>query len=627
MTSTGNAAETGATDHPARHPWWRVMCLTGLDYFSTLGYQPGIAALAVGLVSPLATLVLVALTLFGVLPVYRRLARESPDGQGSIGLLERLLPRWSGKVFVLVLLGFAATDLIFTITMSSADATAHILQNPYAHQFVHGQRILVTLALIALLAVVFLRGFSVAIGIAVALVGVYLMLSAIVVVVSLAHIVAYPELVFNWRGALTLQYPDVIAVAFVAALAVPKLALGLSGFETGAAVTPLIEGEPGDSEPTPAGRIRGAHRMLTTAALIMSGFLFTSSFATTLLISQTDLAAGGQANGRALAYLAHQYLGSGIGTVYDLSTVFILWFAGALAFAALLRFVPRYLPRYGMAPDWTRARRPLVLVFFAIAVVITLIFGAGVNAQGGAYATGVLFVITAAAFAASLSARRHGHRYATLGYGAITTVLLYTTVANIVERADGIKIAAVFIVTIIVTSVASRAHRATELRASEIHLDPLAEQFVNAAAAVGAVNLIAHEPDERGEQGYHDKLSEQREDNHLPVDEPFMFLEVTVTDPSDFSSPVRVYGEERAGYRVVRLEAPAIANAIAAVLLHIRDTTGRLPNIYFSWTEGNPVIYLLRYLFLGDGEIAPLTREVLRQAEKDRTRRPLVHVG
>jgi hypothetical protein len=619
--------DTGAADRRPRHPWWRVMCLTGLDYFSTLGYQPGIAALAAGLVSPLATLILVALTLVGALPVYRRVVRDSPDGQGSIAMLERLLPRWSGKVFVLVLLGFVATDLIFTITMSAADATAHILQNPYAHLFMHGQRILVTLVLIALLAVVFLRGFSVAVGVAVVLVGVYLMLSGIVVVVSLAHVAAYPELVFNWRGALTLQYPDVIAVALVAALAVPKLTLGLSGFETGAAVTPLIEGEPSDTEQTPVGRVRGAHRLLTTAALIMSGFLITSSFATTLLISQTDLAAGGQANGRALAYLAHQYLGRGIGTLYDLSTVFILWFAGALALAGLLRFVPRFLPRYGMAPDWTRARRPLVLVFFAIAVVITLIFGASVDAQGGAYATGVLFVITSAAFAASLSARRHGHRYATVGYTAITAVLLYITVANIVERTDGVKIAAVFIVTIVVTSVASRAHRATEPRVSEIHLDPLAERFVKAAAAVGAVNLIAHEPDERVEQEYHDKVSEQRDVNRLPIDEPFMFLEVTVTNPSDFSSALRVCGEERAGFRVLRLEAPAIANGIAAVLLHIRDTTGGLPNIYFSWTEGNPVIYLLRSLFLGDGEIAPLTREVLRQAEKDRSRRPLVHVG
>ncbi|MEU5281437.1 amino acid transporter [Streptomyces asoensis] len=611
----------------AGHRWWRVMCLTGVDYFSTLGYQPGIAALAAGLLSPLATLVLIALTLCGALPVYRRVAHESPHGEGSIAMLERLLPWWSGKIFVLVLLGFAATDFMITITLSSADAAAHVVENPFAPHWMGSGNEWITLVLVGALGAVFLKGFREAIGIAVPLVASYLLLNLVVLGASAWEIFTHPVRIGDWTDALTAEHSSPWAMVGVALLVFPKLALGMSGFETGVAVMPQVKGDPADTYEEPRGRVRDTRKLLTTAALIMSCFLLMSSLATTVLIPQADFESGGPANGRALAYLAHEHLGEAFGTVYDVSTITILWFAGASALAGLLNLVPRYLPRYGMAPEWTRAVRPLVLVFMATAVFITLWFNANVDDQSGAYATGVLVLMVSAAFASTVAVHRRGHRRATAGFGLITAVFVYTLVANVIERPDGIKIAAIFILAILVTSFGSRVRRAFELRAAEVRLDETAARFVDEAARQGPLQLIANEPREHSTRAYRAKEWDQREHTPIAGGGPVLFIEVFVRDSSDFTADITVRGDEKHGVRRLRVSGPTVPNAIAAVLLKLRDRTGQVPHAYFSWTEGNPVSHLIRFLVFGDGEVAPVTREVLRRAEPEPGRRPRVHVG
>ena len=652
--------------------WWQALCLMGVGYFSTLAYLPGIAFLAAGALSPLATAVLVAVTLFGALPVYRRVAKGSSHGGGSLSMLERLLPFWQGKLLVLALLGFLVTDLVLTITLSAADAAAHLAENPWLGPWLGARHVAVTVVIVALLGAAFLRGVRQLLGVAVALVAAYLALGGAVIVHGLLSVAAHPDLLASWRAALgqaQLRPGDlgVPALLGAAALLLPRLSVGFSGFETGVAVMPLVRGDPDDAPSRPRGRIRNARKLLTAAALIMGLYLLGASAVTTLLIpaeafqnaadtprpraecSDAGLLAqaraqgqtlelmgarcvlhapAGAANGRALAYLAHRDLGAAFGGAFDLVTVLILCLAGASALAALLNVVPRYLPRYGMAPEWAEASRPLVLLFTGVALVITLLYRADVNAQAGAYATGVLVLITAAAVAAALASARRFERASAAFYGAVALVFALTTLANFVERPEGWRIASVFILAIVVLSFVSRAARATELRVERVELSRAAERILIGARG-RPIRFVAHHP-QGGEDGaaeYRFKAAEARLGAHVPEGDPIVFVEVLVADASEFSNVLEVEGREVAGYQVLRARGNSVPNAIAALLLFARDATGAVPHVYFDWNERGPLQNAARFVLGGQGDVALVTHEILRLAERDRDQRPMVHLG
>ncbi|WP_425145052.1 amino acid transporter [Deinococcus sp.] len=617
--------EQAAQSQHHTHPWWQVMCLTGVDYFSTLGYQPGIAALAAGALSPFATLVLVLVTLLGALPMYRRVAQESPHGDGSISMLERLLSFWPSKLLVLALLGFVATGFVITITLSAADAAAHMTENPLLKSALEGKQLLVTMALILLLGAVFLKGFKEAIGIAVVIVIAYLSLSAVVVGKGLLLVLAQPHLFSDWFSVLGHAYASPLALIGAALLVFPQLALGLSGFETGVVVMPLIKGDVGDTEAQPAGRIRNGRKLLTGAALIMSVFLIASSLVTTLLIPPQAFQPGGEANGRALAFLAHRQLGELFGTVYDASTIAILWFAGASAMAGLLNIVPRYLPRYGMAPDWARMSRPLVLVFIGIALLVTLAFRANVDEQAGAYATGVLALMTSAAVAVTLSAIRHKERGLTAAFALISAVFIYTSAVTVFSRPEGLLIALLFIAAILAVSVASRVQRSFELRVSSVVFDDAAKTLLR-EFPIRPLRLVAHDPGAATVQDYAEAELESRQMAHLPDNVPFIFLEVRVEDASEFSDVVEVTGFQVGPYSVLRAQGSSVPNTIAALMLNLRGK-GAPPQVYMRWSDDSPLSLGLRFLLAGQGDMPPLTHEILRRAEPDMERRPIVHVG
>lgn len=611
-----------------QNSWWKVMCLTGVDYFSTLSYLPSIAVLAAGAVSPIATLLIVALTLLGMLPMYRRVAKESPHGQGSVAMLERLLPFWQGKIFVLILLGFVATSWIITITLSSADATVHLIENPLAPEAFDGQAVTITVVLLLILGGVFLLGFTEAVNVAIPLVAVFLGLNAIVIVEGAVRLVTDPAPVEQWMAALTSSGSGFSGVIVPALLAFPLLVLGLSGFETGVSMMPLVAAKGATPEERLASRVRNTRKLLTAAAVIMSGFLITSSLVTTILIPAEAFEPGGEANGRALAYLAHEFHGEAFGTVYDLSSILILWFAGASAMAGLINIVPRYLPTYGMAPEWSRSVRPVVLVYTAISILITIAFNADVDAQAGAYATGILAMMVSASFAVLVSVIRRRQRAATIGFAVLTLILGYAFIANVIEKPDGITISLFFILGIVVVSVISRLARTTEIRAERIEFDDAARRFIKDSLVYDSrLSIIANRPSVGDAAEYLEKEHTQRLLNPVPGRADVLFLEINIIDPSEFRERLQVRGVEVDGHRVLRADSPAAPNAIAAILLAMRDATGVRPHAYFEWSEGNPLLHMFRYILLGRGDTPPVVREIIREVETDPDERPIIHVG
>ncbi|MFO0189644.1 MAG: amino acid transporter [Planctomycetia bacterium] len=646
--------------HDHRHyAWPLIMCLCGVDYFSTLGYQPSIAFEGAGTLAPLATLVLVCVTLFGALPIYRHVAGETPDGVGSIGMIERMFRGWGAKLVVLVLIGFAATDFVITKTLSAADAAAHLISNPLYASHVPAwmqAQMPVTMFLLVMLGAMFLKGYGEVVGLATVLVIAFLGLSFVVIAAGLFYLFTHPTLLPHWIGEITsgryhlehapLSGSGPLVAIGIALLVFPKLALGLSGFETGVLHIHLVKGT--DADPSDAAaRIANTKRLLLVAALIMSCFLIGSSLVTgtDTLIPADELRlepVKGKAMDRALAYLAHgesphpicPFFGNVFGTAYDVSTILILWFAGASAMGGLLNMVPRYLPRYGMAPEWAGAYRPLVIAFTIINLLVTLAFRADVSAQGGAYATGVLVLMTSACIASlihELKKKAEPHHALALigqriGFALITLVFVYTTIANIWERPDGIIIASIFIGCVMLISFTSRAWRSDELRLKEFRFaDDVDRMLWTDILVEGAFRvLVPHRP---GSRSLADKEAEIRRKHRIPENVPIVFLEVHYGDVSEFeNAPIISARQEGTRFVIVAKDVVSVSHTIAQLAMEM--TKGGAPlDIIFGWSKGGSLKLALDYVLFGQGDIPNSVVDLLDKAIPDPAKRPTVIVG
>jgi hypothetical protein len=626
-----DASGKESSEQPHASPWWQTLWLSGVDYFSSLGYAPSLAVMSAGYLAPIATLLLVGVTFLCALPVYSFVARHSFEGQGSIKLIERLTVGWGrlgwiGKVLVLTLIGFAMTDFVITITLSTADATQHILENPFLGPRVPHRPVLLTSVLILGLCVVFLRGFREAVGLTMAVGIPYMIFNAVVIGAALAHIVRNPELFHSWWSKVVhfdamqfrehvsrmsdeavlapAGFPGFVGIAVVSLLVFPKLALGLSGFETGVSVMMQIKAEDVRQ------RIVNTRKLLATAAVLMSIELVGANFVATVAIPEeayaraTAESLGGEAAGRSLAYLAHELFGDWIGSAYDVITVLVLATAGASAMAGLLNILPRFLPRFGMSPTWLEYRRPLVLLITLVCLVVTYLFHADVTAQGGAYATGVLVLMTSDSFGVMLAEwkRPRLRRF----FALVMAVFAYVLVINVWERPDGIKIAAVFIFLTIAASVWSRWMRSSELRVPAMRfVDDASQNFWLELKGIDDVVLVPL----RSPTGEARASSKAREIHpQKSPDTVYAFLHVSLLeDTSQFQSPLRISVSKAGNDYVIEVaDAVAVANAIAYVALELQVTVV----IIGLLDQGTPLANALLYLLFGTGEVGYAVRAI-----------------
>ena len=696
-TTTALPEIADAKKSGAAYYWLWVMCLLGLDYFSTLAYQPSITFHETKRLGPLATAVVVLLTLFGALPIYCYLAGRSPGGQGSLGIVERLVRGWRGKTIVLILLGFAATDFTMLKSLSLADASVHVLNNhddgfriagakqlagwvhdcateycgdDLAPHIKHINEQLLVAILLGVVAFFFWylmrKGFNRNVMIlAVPLVALYLLLTGILIAGGLWFLYQNPHIVTDWldqvqRGDIgmdgfTNDAEGWGTVIFWSLLALPSLALGLSGFELSMILMPQVEGKQGEQPPRT--RIWNTRKVLVGAAVIMSIYLLGSVLVTTLLIPPAefarkaddpkDIPRDGHANDRALAYLAHggtlafgnepllPICGIALGTTYDVVTVLILCLAGTSVMTALSALMPLFLMRFGMEFRWVQRWGVMLILFAGINITVTVWFDANVEDQRGAYATGVLVLIACAAVVTVLDKRKVHEQSPSKGWGVvyflnvafhavIALIFVATMLAVALRSASGLGISLCFIAAILAMSIMSRAWRADELRTVGFEFKDEQSKFLWDSLRLADFPILV--PVRPGGPSHDEKEKHIRMTHQLGPEAEIVFLELCVDDPSDFFQRLMIeVARDGNRYVISVTNCVSVAHALAAIALEM-SRYSKPPSLHFGWPEHDMLSASWNYLAFGEGNIPWKVRELIHRAEKDAAKRPRVIV-
>jgi hypothetical protein len=670
-----------------RTAWPWVLCVVALDYLSSLAYQPSVAFAAGGLLAPVATLGVVAVTLFCALPLYCYLAGRSPHGSGSVGLLERLVPGWHGKLLVLVMLGFAATDLIFTRTFSAADAAEHLLHNPIPEwqtvvhavgdgcgrlagalpaqvsEHAHGlrnPRVVVTLLILVvgfIAARAFRRGVTRGlVRMAVVSVVAYLAVVGVVVGCGVVYLARHPELVEAWWAAVqggAWQPGDAAGPALgwgplvlASAALFPRLALGLSGYELALTSMPLVRGFGSDTTENPRGRIRNTRILLSVAAVVMSVLLFASTLVTTILVPADALVTDGRAANRALAYLAHgQPLAAGLdaadvcplfgpwlGAAYDLAAVAVLTLSGIVVMVGMRHLIPPYLYRLGMDWKWSQRWGVVAVLFGFVKLGVTYAYDADPDAQRSAYLTGVLSVFTGASVAAVLDVwKKRAGRWVGFRLSPVflTGLAAFAGGLGVVvwQQPGGLKMALWFIGLTLLISIVTRFFRTTELRFRGFEFADAESRrlWQDVVAQDFPVIVPVRSMDMGGDVA--GKEAEIRRFHRLPPEMPILFLQAELADPSDFyHEPLMRVARENGRVIAHVSRCASIAHVIAAAALDAAKC-GVVPELHFGWSAENPLTANLHFVLFGHGNVPWMVYELIRAADFPADRKPRVLVG
>jgi hypothetical protein len=666
------------------HHWLLVLCLVGLDYFSTLAYLPSLAVAAAGVLAPLAAFAVVLITLCVALPIYCYIVGRSASGRGAVGLLEQMMPGWRGKLIVLTMLGFAAADFVITRSLSVADAAVHLSHNPHGlglidrmspavelltpwvpAEWLVGLRPLLTRQVAVTLGMAVLtfgfwqllqRGFTRRVlWLAVTLVTIYLVSVAIVVGSGLIYVSSHPDLWHNWwqsvqeissRGSIA-QHPiaGIATLSFLSLWAFPQLAIGLSGFELTMTITPLVRGGAGAARDDQNARIANTRKLLCAAAGIMALLVMGSVLVTTLLVPREALAPDGLAEDRSLAYLAHggpladgergsklnSWFGGVFGSVFDASTIAVLSLAGASVVAGLRSMLPHYLHRLGMALTWAGQTGVVMHLLNVIILIVTVAFHASITTQQWAYATSVLVLVAGAALAAGLDVWRRLHRLSWWWFFVppillSCTFFLAMTVVTTFMHPSGVILALSFVVTIVLTSFVSRWLRSTELRFEGFAFSNEATRIRWEAICRREFQVVV--PHRPGLLSLSDKNLQIQRDFRLNATIPILFVEATLGDPSEFYHQPLMTIHDRDGLEVLLVsKCVSISHVLASICLALCQPGGRPPEVIFGWSNERPLAANLNFLLLGEGNIPWMVRELVRHAVRDVRLQPRIHIG